>query len=149
VILLLLMVGLSVAAARALARGYLGAPGGARAMNVAGTGNGTIRYGGAAGGAYGPTLGGLRSMPYGARSFAYGGSPYYWYGGGWYAPAYYGSDLYYYPAVEPMQGVVGSVPMPYWITSVGNQVYYVSNGVYYQPFEYGGMVWYRVVAAAG
>src|SRR4051794_8721500 len=75
--------------------------------------NGTIRYGG---GMSGPGLapyGSVNQMPYGSPSYIVGNHPCYWYGGGWYSPAYYGADLYYYPVSEPVHGVVGSVPTPY------------------------------------
>jgi hypothetical protein len=107
--------------------------------------NGTIRYGG---GMSGPGLvpyGSLNSLPNAARAYGVGGHPYYWYGGGWYAPAYYGANLYYYPVAQPVQGIVGSVPLPYDTVQTGNGVYLVHNGVYYQPFSYLGTVWYRVV----
>jgi hypothetical protein len=126
-------------AGRAFAGPGLQAPGAFTA------GNGTIRYGGGLGGPGLQAPGAFRGLPYGSRSYAYGGSPYYWYGGGWYAPAYYGGDLYYYPATVPMPGVVGDVPMPYAMINTPSGVVYVSNGVYYKPFLSGGMIWYRIV----
>jgi hypothetical protein len=85
-------------------------------------------------------------MPHVARAYAYRGVPYYWYSGGWYAPVYYASDLYYYPVIQPVPGIVGSVPVPYSIVHTAHGVFYVSNGVYYQPFTYLNTIWYRVVA---
>ena len=105
--------------------------------------------------AYGPSYG-YYGYPY-AGGYApayYGDSPYPW--GGYtttyysgYSPAYYGSSMYYYPVIEPTPGLVGAVPQPYEIVRVGGGIYYVSNGVFYQPINYGGLVWYRVVAAPG
>jgi hypothetical protein len=119
------------------------------ARAVARAGSGAIRQAPAAGAARNLPYGARRNLPYGVRNYGYAGRPYYWYSGAWYAPAYYGMDLYYYPVVEPVPGVVGSVPGPYQVVRRGNAVYYVSGGVWYQPFTYQNTVWYRVVHIEG
>jgi hypothetical protein len=119
------------------------------ARGVSRAGSGSIRYAPGAGAARNLPYGARRTLPYGVRNYGYQGRPYYWYSGGWYAPAYYGMDLYYYPVIEPVPGVVGSVPIPYQIVHRGNAVYYVSGGVWYQPFMYLNTVFYRVVAVPG
>jgi hypothetical protein len=131
---LVLLLGLSVTAAGFAAVGGRGWV----------AGNGTVRYGGLARGPAQLPRGALLQMPHAARQYALHGHPYYWYAGGWYAPAY-GPELYFYPVIEPAPGVVGSVPMPYSVLRTPYGILYVSNGVYYQPFMYQNTVWYRIV----
>jgi hypothetical protein len=79
-------------------------------------------------GHYYPAVGvSVRVLPEGYRPYFFGGHPYYFYAGVWYAPAGAG-----FVVVRPPVGVVISVLPPYYSTVwFGGAPYYYANDVYY------------------
>jgi hypothetical protein len=79
-------------------------------------------------GHYYPTPGtSVRFLPEGYHPYFYGGRPFYFYGGVWYAPGGPG-----FVVVRPPVGVVISVLPPYYTTVwIGGLPYYYANDVYY------------------
>jgi hypothetical protein len=79
-------------------------------------------------GHYYPAFGAhFRSLPEGYRPYYFRGSPFYFYGGIWYAPGPLGFDV-----IRPPFGLVVSVLPPYYTTLwLGGMPYYYANSVYY------------------
>jgi hypothetical protein len=90
-------------------------------------------------GRYYPAIGGsVRVLPEGYRPYFYGGRPFYFYGGVWYAPAGAG-----FVVIRPPTGLVISVLPPYYSAVwIGGLPYYYADGVYYtwNPAQNGYMV---------
>jgi len=79
-------------------------------------------------GRYYPAVGThFRSLPEGYRPYYWHGSPYYFWGGIWYAPGPFGFGVIY-----PPFGLVLSVLPPFYTTLwIGGIPYYYANNVYY------------------
>jgi hypothetical protein len=70
----------------------------------------------------------VRTLPVGYRPYYYHGSPFYFYGGIWYAPGPYG-----FIVTRPPVGLFISVLPPFYTTVwFGGVPYYYANNVYYQ-----------------
>ena len=68
----------------------------------------------------------------------HGGGRYYWHGGRWYGPGWFGFDV----AVSALAigAIVEGIPYGYSTVVVGGLPYYYYGGYYYRPYSAGGYI---------